>query len=93
MSVYVDDMKHGFGNMVMCHMIADSSQELLAMADTIGVARKWVQKPGTPNEHFDICLSKRRLAVKAGAMEISQRELALRINARRPTPRYANPPV
>jgi hypothetical protein len=74
-SVYVDSMRAQFGRMVMCHMIADSTEELLAMADRIGVQRKWIQMAGTHREHFDICGSKRRLAVAAGAIEISMREL------------------
>lgn len=78
MSVYVDDMRAPFGNMVMCHMWADADDELLAMADRIGVQRKWIQ--GHPVlsfgkhrnaswVHFDIALSKRALAVKFGAIE------------------------
>lgn len=59
MAVYVDNMKAAYGRMVMCHMVADSRDELLAMADKIGVARKWIQKPGTAWEHFDVCKSKR----------------------------------
>ena len=43
MAVYVDNMQAQFGRMKMCHMIADSTEELLAMADRIGVARKWIQ--------------------------------------------------
>lgn len=62
MTVYVDDMRAPFGRMLMCHMIADTEDELLAMADTIGVARKWYQ-----GDHFDIALSKRALAIEAGA--------------------------
>lgn len=74
MSVYVDDMKAPFQGMVMCHMMADSTEELLAMADKIGVARKWIQYPGERLEHFDICLSKRAKAVKAGAQEITWKQ-------------------
>jgi hypothetical protein len=77
-SVYVDDMRARYGRMVMCHMTADSSEELLAMADRIGVARRWLQKPGTPREHFDICLARRALAVKAGAVETTARADAIR---------------
>lgn len=76
MSVYVDSMKTPFGRMVMCHMLADTTEELLAMADKIGVARKWIQHAGTAQEHFDICKAKRALAVSAGAREITLRESA-----------------
>ncbi len=75
MTVYVDDMQAPFGRMKMCHMVADSTEELLAMADKIGVDRKWLQSPGTSREHFDIAMSKRALAVKAGAIEVTRKEL------------------
>ena len=81
MTVYVDDMYKypmgQFGRMKMSHMIADTTEELLAMADTIGVARRWLQSAGTDDEHFDIALSKRSLAVAHGAEEITLRECAL----------------
>lgn len=57
-------------------MIADTQTELFEMADKIGVKRKWVQNYGTPREHFDICLSKKKLALKHGAKEIHFKELA-----------------
>lgn len=71
MSVYVDDMNAAFGRMVMCHMFADTREELDAMADKIGVSRQWIQAEGTHREHYDIALSKRALAVQHGAKEIS----------------------
>ena len=77
MAVYVDDMKAAFGRMKMCHMVADSRAELFAMADKIGVQRRWLQKPDTPHEHFDISMSKRKLAVGFGAQEIDRRQLAV----------------
>jgi hypothetical protein len=66
----------------MCHMIADTTAELVGMAETIGVKRKWIQYAGTTKEHFDICWTKRKLAVNAGAIEISMRELMLRQKAK-----------
>jgi hypothetical protein len=63
--------------MKMCHMMADTTGELLAMADRIGVARKWLQRAGEKFEHFDICKSKRALAIEAGAIVVSSRELVL----------------
>jgi hypothetical protein len=83
MSVYVDDMKAGFGRMIMCHMVADTTEELLAMADKVGVARKWIQCAGTYKEHFDVCKTKRQSAIANGAIPVPQRELAMRIAHRR----------
>lgn len=78
MTVYVDDMaaefkpKHRPGRTyVMCHIIADTDAELFAMADRIGVARRWHQ-----GDHFDITKSKRALAIAAGARAITLRQLA-----------------
>lgn len=83
MTVYVDDMEAKFGRMVMCHMLADSTEELLAMADRIGVARRWLQKAGTYQEHFDICKSMRARAVALGAVEIDRAGLAGVLKSRR----------
>jgi hypothetical protein len=87
MTVYVDDMYLSpmgqFGRMKMSHMIADSTDELLAMADKIGVARRWIQKAGTPHEHFDIAMSARAKAVAAGAVEVEMMELGRMMRARR----------
>ena len=74
MAVYVDDMRAPFRRMIMCHMVADTSEELHKMAAHIGVARRWVQYPGTYKEHYDICLAMRAKAVRAGAQEITWRE-------------------
>lgn len=88
MTVYVDDMyrtKIGrYRHMRMSHMIADSSGELLAMADRIGLKRRWLQKAGTADEHFDIGMGLRAKAVAAGALEISMKELAMKCQERRP---------
>lgn len=83
MTVYVDDMQAPLGRMKMCHMIADSTEELLAMADRIGVQRKWIQKQGTAHEHFDIAMSKRRLAIAAGAVEVSRLQMGRMLRDRR----------
>jgi hypothetical protein len=83
MAVYVDDMQAGYGRMVMCHMLADTDDELHTMADRIGVARRWHQKNGTPHSHYDICKAKRALAVEFGAIEIGRREIAEIIQRKR----------
>ena len=74
MPVYVDDARRPLKNMFMSHMLADTTAELLAMADRIGVARRWIQRAGTPDEHFDIAQVSRAKAVAAGAIEVTQRD-------------------
>jgi predicted CoA-binding protein len=86
MAVYVDDMEAKYGRFVMCHMLADSTEELLAMARAIGVDTKWIQKAGTHQEHFDIAKSKRALAVQNGAIEIDRQGLAAILRKRRGLP-------
>lgn len=86
--VYVDNFNAPFGRMKMCHMIADTTEELLAMVDKIGVQRKWIQYPGTYNEHFDISLGKKKLAITAGAKEITAREYAAMVNKRPNAPQF-----
>ena len=69
MTVYVDDVRHSFGRMIMCHLWADTLEELLAMVDRIGVQRKWLQQPPKASwVHFDIAISKKMLALAAGAV-------------------------
>ena len=69
MTVYVDDVRHRYGQMVMCHLWSDDLDELLAMVDKIGVKRKWLQEPPKASwVHFDIALSKKALALHYGAV-------------------------
>ncbi len=81
MTVYVDDMNAGFGRLKMSHMIADTETELHAMADRIGVARRWYQ-----HDHYDIALSKRVAAVAAGALQITWRQAGAMSMLRRRDP-------
>ena len=78
MTVYVDDMKAPFHRMIMCHMIADSEEELHRMADQLGLRRRWYQ-----GDHYDISLSKRRLALELGARPISTRALVMKVMEQR----------
>lgn len=83
MTVYVDDARIPMGLMRMSHMIADGTEELLTMADRIEVARRHLQHAGMPDEHFDVSWGKRQLAVKLGAVPVTQRELVHIIRDRR----------
>lgn len=84
MTVYVDDMYlYPVGRftrngrcMRMSHLMADTTQELLAMVDAIGVQRRWIQSANTPDEHFDISMEKRKQAIAAGAVQVTMREMS-----------------
>lgn len=81
--VYVDNACIHYRGMLMCHMIADSNQELITMVKAIGVQPKWIQYPGTTKEHFDICASKRKKAVALGAVELTTKEILGQIKSKR----------
>ena len=53
-------------------MFADDVTELHEMADKIGLERAWFQE--TTLDHYDLTASKRLLAVKCGACQVSTRE-------------------
>jgi hypothetical protein len=70
---YVGKNEYKLGRMKMSHMVSDTLGELHAMADRIGVKRKYFQdKPGRP--HYDICMSTKNMAIGFGAIEVSDRE-------------------
>ena len=74
MSVYVDNAAIPYGRMLMHHMVADSLEELHAMADRIGVARRWFQQDAS-TPHYDVCRSKRALALRYGAVALDRRAM------------------
>lgn len=83
MSVYIDDAFIPFRRMLMSHMIADTHEELIAMARAIGIAEKWIQKAGTHWEHFDVSKDYRERAIQHGAMPQTPREIAMKMRDRR----------
>jgi Protein of unknown function (DUF4031) len=95
MTVYVDDMylysMGQFGRMKMSHMLANTTEELVAMARKIGVPAKWIQHAGSHDEHFDIAMTKRDLAISLGAVRITMKQAAAMNARRRATGELGNP--
>lgn len=91
MTVYVDNMEAAFGRMKMCHCWADTRPELFAMMKQIGIQLKWFQRPAYVEEigmlasweHFDISMTKRKLAVANGAVEVCMFTMAEHANRQR----------
>lgn len=78
MSVYVDDarieerVKGGPPNIAMwSHMWADTEEELEKFAKRLGLNPKWIQ--GGSLIHYDLVESKRKEAIKLGAIPLSSR--------------------
>lgn len=90
MSVYVDKAVYQYGRMVMCHLIADTPDELHETAGAIGIARRWFQSPpGASFPHYDVCKSKRALAVRRGALECDRRAFVAAIRRIRASKAFA----
>ena len=76
--VYVDPLRdNGWrlrGNRTPnCHLFADTSEELHAFAERLGMRRSWFQDdPRLP--HYDLTPARRAEAVRLGAREMTRRE-------------------
>lgn len=80
MSVYVDPLEDysalvSRGPSVWCHMMADSEEELFDMARAIGLKREWYQNHNPRFPHFDLTTYMRGRAIKAGALQVSHKEM------------------
>ena len=76
MTIYVDDMLRpanifGARPAKWSHLFADTSEELLATAKTLGLNPAWLQHPGTHREHFDVTATIREQVIRLGAEQIS----------------------
>jgi hypothetical protein len=73
MAVYIDSlMNWGWRYGASCHLIADSVEELIEFAISIGMKEKWFQDKRIP--HFDLTKSRREVAVKLGAIELNRKD-------------------
>jgi hypothetical protein len=90
MTVYVDDYRAPYRGMKMCHMLADTDDELHAMADKIGISRRHHQN-GMSGSHYDIASSKALLAIRNGAIPITVRQAAMMTKHRRKTGALGQP--
>lgn len=69
MTVYVDSTRNPLGRMIMCHMWADSIDELHAMADALGMRREWLHAPPDAKwPHYDVSRSRKMMAISKGAV-------------------------
>lgn len=77
MAVYVDKLRDwGWRLGPSCHLISDAppgdNTELHGFAAKLGLKREWFQTSAS-GPHYDLTASKRRLAVRLGAVELDDR--------------------
>lgn len=78
MAVYVDKLiDYGWRHGPSCHLIADSVDELIEFAESIGMRREWYQPKSSP--HFDLTPEGRAAAVSNGAIELDNRALVAKL--------------
>lgn len=100
MTVYADEIRdygdvarsRGLPNTRWCHLTADTREELHVLAGRVGLRRAWFQDHEI-RWHYDATPGVRVRAIKAGALEITYRELAGIMTARRAALAPACPPV
>lgn len=76
--VYVDNMNTRTGDWIMCNLVADAEDELFAMAEVCKLKKEWVTNEPYRRLSFPVSLSKKKIAIANGAMEISIVELMMR---------------
>lgn len=91
MTVYVNNFRFVYRGMRRCYLLADTDDELHAMADRIGVPMAWHQWVGSDGSHYVIARSMRQLAIQYGAVPISCRQAAMMVANRRKTGALAEP--
>jgi hypothetical protein len=57
--------------------------ELRDFARRIGLRDAWLQRRGTPYEHYDLFGDRRQRAVRAGAVELDRRQMVEVFRAKR----------
>lgn len=70
--IYVDEARNRYGRFVMSHLFACPADpdELDLFAGRLGLRPEWRH-----NDHYDVCQSWRRRAIKAGAVPVSGQRL------------------
>jgi hypothetical protein len=71
MSVYVDDAVHLWRGQRWAHLMADTLEELHAMAQRLGIPRRAFQNK-TSGAHYDVTADLREDAIRLGAIAISR---------------------
>lgn len=83
MAVYIDEPAWRWRGKLWCHMFADTLKELHVFAtQKLGMKREWFQNhPSLP--HYDVIETRRKKALKEGAIPVDRRFVYEAIKQRR----------
>jgi len=79
-SVYVDDAVHAWRGQRWAHLMADTLDELHAMAAQLGLPRRAFQNKAS-GAHYDVTVAMRSAAIALGAQAISRHQDRTRVRA------------
>lgn len=86
MTIYIDDAMRPFGRLKLSHMVADTDEELHALAAFIGLKFKHHQ-PGighVSGSHYDVGATARAKALRSGgAVAVTERCMAMMVRHRK----------
>jgi hypothetical protein len=86
MTCYVDTVRSypaaGLRYTEFCHLLADSEEELHAMADSLGMPRRFFQSHAW-RWHYDLPAHLREEAVRNGAVEVTMHFVGSLLKSRR----------
>lgn len=74
MAVYVDNARIEWRNKLWCHLVADSLEEIHAIAGKLNLRREWFQVKGR-YPHYDVTVAVRDRALSLGAIDADKRQL------------------
>ena len=86
MSVYIADYFRPQGRHKVCPMMADTTAELVSFAKRLNVPAAFIVSRGQANESLDVWKSKRKKALKLGAISITRQEVEKLIEMKRFAP-------
>src|SRR5689334_7556032 len=75
MAIFVDDLNAEKDGKIWCHLLTDNLDDLTELHDfakSIGLKPRWMHNSSMP--HYDVTESKKALALKKGAVEITKAE-------------------
>ncbi|MFW5795144.1 MAG: DUF4031 domain-containing protein [Bacillota bacterium] len=70
MTVYVDQHNYPYKRMKLCHLWSEDQDELKRMAEELELKKSWKH-----NNHYDICLHKKKIALSLGAVEVTNKQM------------------